>query len=85
MRIIQSRYEKDPFALKQCLSGQVLNCVTGCKNNYDEMLKRLDDRFDKSRKIVDLVVNELKLLKKLSDSDSRGFIKMVETVDSNRI
>lgn len=62
-RIIEDHYGKDPFALKQCLTGDALKCIAGCENNYEEMFKRLNNHYGDSRKIVDSVINELKTLK----------------------
>ena len=74
-------YGTDPYALKMCLSGEALQAVKGSEGNYDEMLQRLDDKFGNSRKIVDLVISDLKSLKKISDGDTKGFIKMVDQVE----
>lgn len=81
VRIIEEHYGKDPFALKQCLSGEALKCIAGCENNYDEMFKRLNDHYGDSRKIVDSVISELKTLKTVHEGDNKGFIRMVEKVE----
>ncbi|XP_064083900.1 uncharacterized protein LOC135199676 [Macrobrachium nipponense] len=61
--------------------GEALQAVKGSEGNYDEMIQRLDDKFGNSRKIVDLVVGELRSLKKIYDDDTKGFIKMVDQVE----
>lgn len=79
--LVKSIYGTDPYALKMCLGGEALQAVKGSEGSYDEMFKRLDDKFGNSRKIVDLVVSDLKSLKKIADGDSKGFIKMVDQVE----
>ncbi|XP_063603426.1 uncharacterized protein LOC134779294 [Penaeus indicus] len=79
--LVQSEYGADPYALKMCLGGEALQAVKGSEGNYDEMFKRLDDKFGNPRKIVDLVISDLKSLRKISDGDTKGFIKMVDQVE----
>lgn len=43
IRIVEDYYGRDPFALRQCLSGDALRCVAGCENDYSELFRRLDD------------------------------------------
>lgn len=78
--LVKSMYGTDPYALKMCLGGEALQAVKGSEGNYEEMFKRLDDKFGNSRKIVDLVISDLKSLKK-TDGDTKGFIKMVDQVE----
>ncbi|XP_068229430.1 uncharacterized protein [Palaemon carinicauda] len=79
--LVKSIYGTDPYALKMCLGGEALQAVKGSEGNYDEMIQRLDDKFGNPRKIVDLVVGELRSLKKIYDNDTKGFIKMVDQVE----
>ncbi|XP_047499242.1 uncharacterized protein LOC125046242 [Penaeus chinensis] len=79
--LVQSEYGTDPYALKMCLGGEALQTVKGSEGNYNEMFKRLDDKFGNPRKIVDLVISDLKSLRKISDGDTKGFIKMVDQVE----
>ncbi|KAK3876441.1 hypothetical protein Pcinc_018772 [Petrolisthes cinctipes] len=80
-RIIEEHNGKDPFALKQCLCGDALNCITGCENDYDEMFMRLDEQYGNPRKVVDVVIGELNALKPLSVGVNKEFIKMVRKVE----
>ncbi|KAK4290852.1 hypothetical protein Pmani_028375 [Petrolisthes manimaculis] len=80
-RLMNDSFGKDPFALKQCLSGDALKAVKGVEIDYDQMFKRLDEKYGNCRKIVDVVLCDLKSLRKISDGDSKGFVKMVEKVE----
>ena len=71
----------DLYALKMCLSGETLQAIKGSEGNYDEMSQRLDGIFGNSRKIMNLVISDLKSLKKISDSDTKEFVKMADQVE----
>lgn len=80
-RIVEENYGKDPFALKQCLGGEALKSIAGCENDYEAMFKRLDEQFGDPRKIVDVVIGDLKTIKTINDGDNKGFVKMVGKVE----
>lgn len=79
--LVKNVYGADPYALKMCLSGDALQTVRGAEGSYDEMFERLDDKYGNARKIVDLVISDLKCLRKIADGDTESFIKMVDQVD----
>lgn len=79
--ITEEHYAKDPFALKQCIGGDAFKCIVGYENDYDAMLKRLDDQYGNPQKIVDVVLNEQKALKLLNEGDNKGFTKIVGKVE----
>lgn len=79
--LVKKAYGADPYALKMCLSGDALQTVRGVEGSYDEMFGRLDDKYGNARKIVDIVIGDLKCLRKISDGDTQGFIKMVDQVE----
>ena len=58
-----------------CLSGEALQAVKGSEGNYEEMFQRLDDKFGNSRKIVDLVISDLKSLRKFLMVTPKGSLK----------
>ena len=62
--LVKNVYGADPYALKMCLSGEALQTIRGAEGSYDEMFERLDDKYENARKIVDLVISDLKVLKK---------------------
>ena len=64
-----------------CLSGDALQTVRGAEGNYQEMIQRLDDKFGNVRKVVDLVISDLKALKRINEGDTKGFIRMVDQVE----
>ena len=80
-RLMSESFGKDPFALRQCLSGDALETVRGVENDYDLMIKRLDAKYGNSRRIVDNILEDLKTLKVVSEGDHRGFMNMVNKVE----
>ena len=76
-----SRYGSDPFALKKCLSGDAELAVRGVEDNFDEMLKRLDERYGRPEKLVDSVMSELRKIQRVPDGDCSKFVVMVEKVE----
>ena len=78
---MKSVYGSIPYALKICVTDEALQAVKGLEGNYVKMFRCLDDKFDNARKIVDLVIRDLKSLKRVSDGDSKGFIKMDDQVE----
>ena len=81
-RIIVPKYGKDSYALRQSLSGDALKHIAGCEDNYDKMMARLNRHYGDPRKLVDLVISELKAIKQLSDGDYTGFIEMVYVTET---
>ena len=47
-------YDKDPFALGDCLSDEALKHTLAVDDNYDEMVKRLDFKYGHPEKLVDV-------------------------------
>ncbi|CAC5404641.1 unnamed protein product [Mytilus coruscus] len=80
-RHMLSSYGKDPYALKQCLSGEALTVVKGVDNDFEEMFRRLDMKYGRAEKLIDHILNELKRLKKVQEGDNMKFISLVETVE----
>ena len=59
-RLMQDNHGKDAYTLRSCLSGEALE-VRGVENDFDEMFKRLDHKYADNRKLIDVVVNDLKI------------------------
>ncbi|XP_050717433.1 uncharacterized protein LOC126999145 [Eriocheir sinensis] len=81
VNIIVSKYGKNPFALRQCLGEKPLKVILGCEKDFEEMFKRLDKEYGDPRKLVDLVISDLKSLKVIRDGDDRGFVNMVNVIE----
>ena len=76
-------YGKDALALKNCLSDEALKHVHAVDDDYDEIVKRLDLKYGRPEKLVDLVLNELEGLQRVEENDNGMFIQMVDMIERN--
>ena len=80
-RLMLKNYGKDSYALRSCLTGEALEIVKGVESDFDEMFKRLDEKYADNRKLVDVVINELKNIRPINEGDSKGFINLANKVE----
>ena len=55
--------------------------MKGLESDYNEMLRRLEEKFGNHRTIVDLIISDLRALKLLVEGDDKALIKTVEVVE----
>ena len=79
---VEDKYGKDPFALISCLSGDAEKLVKPVEDDYDEMMTRLDNKYGRNEKQVDVILQDIKNLRRVPDGDSRGFYKMIEVIEN---
>ena len=63
--VVESVYGEDAYALKMCLGGDALQTAKGTEGSYNEMIQRLDNKYGNTRKVMDLVISDLKALKRI--------------------
>lgn len=68
-RLLESSFNKDPYALRSCFSGAALSAVQSVENDYDKRFQRLDEIFGDSCKLVDAVLSDLKYIKPIYKGD----------------
>ena len=83
-RLMTNQYGQDPYALRQCLSGEALETIKGIEGDYLEMFQRLDAKYGEPRKLVDAIIFDIQKLKPVPEGDSRKFINMVDVVNWNQ-
>ena len=74
-------YEEDPYVLRSCLSREAREVVQGADDSFEDMMKRLNDRYGNSSKLVETVLSDIKDLKPVPEGSSKGFIEMVDIVE----
>ena len=79
-RLMVPQHGKDPYVLRQSLSGRALDVVAGV-DEYDLMWERLQCRFGCTTKLVDAVLAEVDKLKAIPEGSSRRMIDVVNTVE----
>jgi len=70
------------YLLKSCLEKEALEVVKNVNDDLSKMWERLDDRYGRSSKLVDAIMNEIKQLKVVPDRKSVALIDLVNTVES---
>ena len=59
-KTMTANYGKNAFALKQCLSDDALSVVHGVEDDYEEMFRRLDQKYADPVRLTDTVINQLR-------------------------
>ena len=80
-RIMVEIYGDNPFALKQCLTGEALDTIRGVEDDYTQMRKRLDDRYGDPTKLTDTIINEIKSIELVPDGDNRKLVAAIDTIE----
>ena len=73
-KIMNSAYNKNAFALRQSLLGDAAKVVLGVEDDYDEMMRCLDVYYGDPCKIIDCIINEIKLLEQIPKGENKEFI-----------
>ena len=68
--------------LKSCLWSIPLDVVKNVDDDVNEMWKRLDKKYGKSSKLTEVVICDVKRIKSVKDNDDKGFLYLVDTVES---
>ena len=69
------------YLLKSCLEKEALEVVKNVNDDLKQMWERLDDRYGRSSKLVDAIMNEIKQLKVVPDRSSAKLIDLVNTIE----
>ena len=79
--IVIPKYGENPCALRQCLGEIPALTIRGCEKSYEQMMGKLEEVYGDPRKLVDLVINDIKTLDIISENDNLAFIQMVKTIE----
>ena len=80
-RIMKETYGDNPYALKQCLTGDARNTIRGVEDDYTQMMKRLNDRYGDPTKLTDNIINEIKAIETVPDGDNRKLVAAIDTIE----
>ena len=70
-----------PFVLKSYLKDEVKEEVDDVKGHYEEIRKRLDEKFGDKGRLIDTIMADIKYLKPCSNSDDENTLKLIKTVE----
>ncbi|MPC53227.1 hypothetical protein E2C01_047116 [Portunus trituberculatus] len=79
--IMTDNYGKNAFALYQCLSGDALSLVHRVEDDFDEMFRRLDQRYADPVTLTDCVTDQLKRFKPIPEGNTARFVETVEIIE----
>ena len=74
--------ESASYILKSCLDDSVVEVVRNVDEDLDQMWRRLDDKFGRPSKLADIVIYDIKKLRKVEDGDNKRFIELVDVVET---
>ena len=80
IRLIESKYGDDNFALRSCLSDDVIKQFIW-STDYQENWKRLDSKYGSSPKVIDYVINSIKTLKPISEGNNSKLIESINVIE----
>ena len=69
------------YALKSCLSKVAYDLVKNVDNDIAEMWRRLDDKYGKPSKLVDVIMYDIKKLKMVREGEEKSFIDLVDVIE----
>ena len=74
--------EEASFTLRQCLSKVALECVGACEDAVKVMLRKLDEKFGDICNLVNVIVAEVRGLKRFTaNDDTKALINMVNVIE----
>ena len=73
--------EEAGFTLRQCLSKDVLSCLSSCEDDAEIMLKKLDEKYGDTCQLVNVIVSEVRGLKKVGLEGTKALIHIVNTIE----
>ena len=75
--------EKAAFVLKSCLGKEPLKSVKSIEDSVALIWARLDEKYGQPSMLAELVMNEIKRYKSLTDTDDKGLVEFIELVESS--
>ena len=66
-----------------CLKEEALELIKNVDDDIDLIWERLNDRYGKASKLVDVIMHDIKSLKPVSDGEDTKFLKLVDCVERN--
>ena len=70
------------YVLKSCLTGKLLqDLIRSVDDDIEMMWKRLDERFGRTAKLVDVVLNEVRMSKVIREDDDKELVHFIEKLE----
>ena len=78
---MEKHHGKDGYLLLSCLSDDVKESIGGDDDNYDCLVDRLDKKYGRPEKLTATVLKELNGLKRVTEGDTKGLVRLIDTVE----
>ena len=75
--------ESGSYILRSCLSGPALEAVRSIDDNLEQMIERLKDKFGEPSKLADVIMNDIKQVRAVSEGDDKAFVKFVTLIENS--
>ena len=76
-----TRVEDLAYTLKSCLNGEALRVIESVDDKFKEMWNRLDDKFGRPSLLVDVIMNDIKKMRRVRDGDNKSLLHLVDIVE----
>ena len=74
---------KAAFILKSCLETEPLKYVKNIEDSLDLIWNRLDEKYGQPSMLAELVMNEIKRYKSITDADDKGLVDFIELIEGS--
>ena len=72
----------DAYILKEmCLKEEALELIKNVDDDTNAIWDRLDDRYGKASKLVDVIMYDIKTLKPVSDGEDKKFLELIDCIE----
>ena len=69
------------FTLSKCLPKNIKTYLSFPSDEVEEMVKRLDEKFGDSGKLVEAIISEIRGFRKFRDENSTSLIQFIDTAE----
>ena len=69
------------YVLKSCIIGSASHIIANVDDNIKEMWVRLDNKFGRPTKLVDMVLKDIKTISAIPDGNDSKFIAFVDIME----
>ena len=69
------------YVLKSCIIGSASHIIANVDDNIKEMWVRLDNKFGRPTKLVDMVLKDIKTMSAIPDGNDSKFIALIDILE----
>ena len=69
------------YVLKSCKQGPTVDVIVNVDDDIDQMWMRLDEKYGRPSKLIDIIMCDIKNLKGVPEGDDEKFISLVNLIE----